>query len=85
MAGGESTLEAPATGCYVGCMYTEYLDAVLGPSVRSMPPCLLEWSPRKYLTRSYRHSCVFKLIRTEVDNVGCAPWMVAETLVGLRC
>lgn len=32
-AGGNADAEAAATGTYFGCMYTEYLDAILGPSV----------------------------------------------------
>lgn len=32
-AGGDVPEEALGTGAYVGCMYTEYLDAILGPSV----------------------------------------------------
>lgn len=36
-AGGNLDLEAAATGVYIGCMYTEYLDAILGPSVSSQP------------------------------------------------
>lgn len=32
-AGGNADGEAAATGTYFGCMYTEYLDAILGPSV----------------------------------------------------
>ncbi|BDA51457.1 probable inactive phenolphthiocerol synthesis polyketide s at N-terminal half [Coccomyxa sp. Obi] len=31
-AGGNIDGEAAATGTYFGCMYTEYLDAILGPS-----------------------------------------------------
>ena len=34
-AGGDLESEAAATGVYFGCMYTEYLDAILGPSVSS--------------------------------------------------
>lgn len=34
-AGGNLESEAAATGVYIGCMYTEYLDAILGPSVSS--------------------------------------------------
>ena len=26
-------------GVYIGCMYTEYLDSVLGPLVRELSPC----------------------------------------------
>ncbi|CAL8465609.1 g5145 [Coccomyxa elongata] len=31
-AGGNADGEAAATGTYFGCMYTEYLDAILGPT-----------------------------------------------------
>ncbi len=40
-AGGVLQLQHASTGVYIGCMYSEYLDSVLGPLVRPTPPCTM--------------------------------------------
>jgi len=40
-ADGVLQLQRASTGVYIGCMYSEYLDSVLGPLVRPAPPCTM--------------------------------------------